>query len=470
MALRTNISRYLLPAKIFSNGQSLHVKDSRVAFSKRKSEPTRNKDTLSIQRRIINRIETTGAMSVETSSIGHSLPGKTHESCVYLDYNATTPIFPEVAAEMAPFLFEHFGNPSSTHAFGRPCARAVALARTRVAALLSCKPDEIIFTSCGTESDNLAIIGVVEASAARLPAAAVPHVVSTTVEHPAVLECLNAMQTQGRLTYTLVDVDSTGRVEAKAVAAAMTPLTVLVTVMHSNNEVGAILPVREIAELVRGRGALVHTDAAQSVGKVPVKADDLGVDLITVVGHKFGAPKGVAALYVRSGTCLGRVQYGGGQEGGRRAGTESVLLLAGLGKAAELAETELSEVSANMQRTRDLLQKELLAGCASLGVDTLVHGPAPHALRLPNTLSLGLKKVNASLLLAEVAEGLAASAGSACHSDRGTSISPVLKAMNVPVEFAMGTLRLSTGRHTSNSQIESAVNLILNAIKKQLEE
>lgn len=400
-----------------------------------------------------------------TPGLGQRLAGETHERCIYLDYNATTPIFPEVAEEMTPFLHEHFGNPSSGHAFGRPCVAAVATARSRVAALLGCSEHEVVFTSCGSESDNHAIVGVVAAAKERLQGR-VPHVVTTNIEHPAVIECLVALAAEGRLTYTEVPVDTEGLVTAEAVAAAMTGETVLVTVMHSNNEIGALLPVAAIAAACKAPGVVVHTDAAQSVGKVPVKVDDIGADLITVVGHKFGAPKGVAALYVRRGTPIARLLHGGGQEKGLRAGTESVILLAGLGKAAELAESEAAQTSAHMRTTRDRLQAALLERCAAAGVEARVNGPRDDARRLPNTLSISLRGLQAAPLLTEVSDVLAASAGSACHA-AGASISAVLQAIRLPEELAVGTLRLSVGRHTTAEDVEAAVEIIMQAVARQ---
>lgn len=237
---------------------------------------------------------------VGEGSIGARLSGSTHDTCVYLDYNATTPIFPEVAAAMEPFLWEHFGNPSSGHAFARPCKTAVDVARSQVARMLGCRPGEVIFTSCGSESDNHAIASAVE-HAVVAKNIATPHVVTCSVEHPAILEYLIAAQAAGRLTYTAVGVSEGGVVDPADVAAAVTPNTCLVTVMHANNEVGAVQPVAAIAAAARAANpdVVVHTDAAQSCGKIPVKVNDLGVDMCTIVGHKIGAPKGVAALYVR---------------------------------------------------------------------------------------------------------------------------------------------------------------------------
>eukprot|EP00240_Pyramimonas_obovata_P001355 CAMPEP_0118943372 /NCGR_PEP_ID=MMETSP1169-20130426/38191_1 /TAXON_ID=36882 /ORGANISM="Pyramimonas obovata, Strain CCMP722" /LENGTH=429 /DNA_ID=CAMNT_0006888617 /DNA_START=142 /DNA_END=1431 /DNA_ORIENTATION=+ len=405
-------------------------------------------------------------MGSTVSSIGERLPAEEHKSCVYLDYNATSPIFPEVAEEMQPFLFHHFGNPSSGHVFARPCAAAVKLARERVAKLIGCETEEILFTSCGSESDNHAIVGVISAASERL-AGATPHIVSSNIEHPAILECLSALAAEGRLTYTLVPVDGEGLVSPAQVAEAMTPNTVLVSVMHSNNEIGTLQPIAEIAKVAKAKGAVMHTDAAQSFGKVPVKADETGADLITVVGHKFGAPKGVAGLYIRKGTPIKRMLHGGGQESGLRAGTENVLLISGLGKAADLYEVQASETTSHLSTLRDKLQAVLVEKCTALGVEVMVNGPKDDAKRLPNTLSISIQGLSASLLLSKLQNTMAASAGAACHSGGGPAISAVLKAINLPETFAMGTLRLSTGRHTCTEDIERAVDLIMAEVESQ---
>ncbi|EFN56195.1 hypothetical protein CHLNCDRAFT_144931 [Chlorella variabilis] len=403
--------------------------------------------------------------------LGEPLPHIQASGCVYLDYNATTPIFPEAADEMRPFLTA-FGNPSSAHAFGRPCKAAVDAARARVAAMVGADPDEIFFTSCGSESDNWAIWGAVMEARRQQRAAPdtsgaaafLPHVVSSRIEHPAVIECLAMLAAQGLLEYTLVPVSCEGLVRVADVEAAMTPHTCLLTFMHSNNEVGSIQPVAQLAALARRAGALMHCDAAQSLGKVDVDVQQLGVDMLTVVAHKFGGPKGVAALYVRRGVRLERLLCGGGQEGGRRAGTENVVLVAGLGKAAELVSRELPATAAHMAAMRDSLQQQLLAGLPPS--TALIHGPADDALRLPNTLSIGIRGIAAARLLAELSEQLAASAGAACHSGGGHGVSAVLQAMAVPTEHAVGTLRLSTGRHTTQQDVDRAAALILDYVQR----
>ena len=416
------------------------------------------------------------AIGGSAGGIGSPLPrAPEHGSCIYLDYQATTPVWPEVAAAAEPFLRYHWGNPSSGHAFARPCAAAVNSARESVATLIGAKPDEILFTACGSEADNHAIMGALEAEEARrraqsggaTPTAPPPHVVTSNIEHPAIVECLEALKASGRLCVTYVAVDSEGLVAAGAVAAALTEHTILVSIMHSNNEVGSIQPVSEIAKGIATSAhpnVLFHTDAAQSIAKVDVDVKALGVDLMTIVGHKFGAPKGVAALYIRSGVTLPKLLHGGGQEGGRRAGTECVVLLAALGEASRLAVAEAAPLRAHMRTTRDLLATLLINGLPE--GSTLVHGPADGAHRLPNTLSIGLREIKSSVLLARLSEKLAASAGAACHTTQA-SVSSVLKAMDVPLEYAIGTLRLSTGRHTTEAEVREAAKLIIEEAHRQ---
>lgn len=412
--------------------------------------------------------------SRDTLGIGQPLPrAPEHGSCIYLDYQATTPVWPEVAAAAEPYLRLHWGNPSSGHAFGRPCANAVTEARTQVAALINAAcVDEIMFTSCGSEADNHAIVGVLMREEMRrriepLDAAhPPPHVVTSNIEHPAIERCLEEFKAAGRLTVTYVPVDGEGRVSAPAVAAAVTPHTILVTVMHSNNEVGSVQPLAEIVKLVRAKkpDVVIHTDAAQSIGKLELDVQQLGVDLLTIVGHKFGAPKGVAALYVAKPLKLPNYLYGGGQEGGRRAGTECVVLLAAIGAAAKIAREQASPLQAHMRMTRDRLATKLVEGLPESSCR--INGPSDDSLRLPNTLSIGIRGVRSSLLLSRLSEKLAASAGAACHS-HAANISAVLRAMEVPTDYAMGTLRLSTGRHTTVAEVDAAAELIIEETKRQ---
>jgi cysteine desulfurase len=320
----------------------------------------------------------------------------------------------------------------------------------RVARGLGCLPTEVVFTSGGSESNNLAIRGLVEARGGG-------HVITSAVEHPAVLEVVLALEIEGRIALSIVGVDRSGRVDPEAVAAALRDDTVLVSLMLANNEVGTLQPVREVAALCRERGVAIHTDAAQAIGKVPVNVDDLGVDLLSVAGHKLYAPKGVGALYIRQGIDIRPQILGAGHEQGRRAGTENVLLAVGLGIACELALHEVSAEQEWLAGLRDRLAAGLRAGCE----DLVEHGHPDH--RLPNTLSVAFPGQDAYGLLDSLAEELAASAGSACHSG-ATMVSYVLQAMGVEPELARATVRLSVGRFTTEEEIEQAVELILDEL------
>jgi len=367
---------------------------------------------------------------------------------VYLDYNATTPVAPEVAAAMRPYLEEFFGNPSSSHWYGVQTRRAVERARRQVADLLACDPEEIIFTSGGSESNNLAIKGVALARRSRGR-----HIITSAVEHPAVIQVCRFLEEQG-YTVTYLPVDGTGRVRPADVATALSPQTILVTIMHANNEVGTIQPLAEIGALARAAGVLFHTDAAQSVGKIPVRVDDLGVDLLSVAGHKLYAPKGIGALYMRRGVELVQLIHGADHEQNRRAGTENVLEIVGLGAACELAARDPQGLAGHLRAMRDRLHGRLQE---RLGDRVRLNGHPGE--RLPNTLSLGFAGVAANILLDEIADRVAASAGAACHADE-VDVSAVLEAMNVPPEFAMGTIRLSTGRMTTPEEIDRAADIV----------
>jgi len=358
---------------------------------------------------------------------------------VYLDYNATTPIDPAVADAMRPFLADRFGNPSSSHSFGLREREGVERAREQVAGLIGAKPEEIVFTSGGTESNNQAIRGVRGKGL---------HIVTTAVEHPAVTEVCDRLRRDGVRT-TRVPVDADGHVDPAAVATAITDETFLVSVMHANNEVGSIQPVREIAEAARARGVLVHTDAAQSLGKIAADVDELGVDLLSIAGHKLYGPKGVGALFVREGTEIDRLIHGAGQEGGRRAGTENILLLAGFGRACELAGERLAERAAHARALRDRLWEGLRAGIPGL----IRHGDPERCL--PNTLSVSIPGREAVSLLAAVPE-VAASAGAACHSGE-VRVSATLAAMGITEEVALGTIRFSTGARLTEEDVDRAV-------------
>lgn len=380
-------------------------------------------------------------------------------SPIYLDYNATTPILKEVADEMAPYLYDFFGNPSSTHPYGVKTKLAVEKARRQIAAAINCQPTEVIFTSGGTESNNYAIRGYALANQDKGR-----HIITTAIEHPAVTEVCGYLETQG-FTITTLLVDPTGLVSVADLQAALTPGTILVSIMHANNEVGTIQPIRELAAIAHQAGAVFHTDAAQTMGKLPIDVQELDVDLLSIAGHKLYAPKGIGALYVRTGLKMDKLMYGANHEADRRPGTENVLEIVGLGKAAEVAQRDLA---ANMQhfkamrdRLHDKLQTELPDG------SFLLNGHPE--LRLPNTLSLAFHRIEANTLLAEVGDRVAASAGAACHSDE-IDLSDTLIAMDVPIDYAMGTVRFSVGRHTTAKDVDRAAEIVIKALKPLLPE
>ncbi|PKB68203.1 MAG: cysteine desulfurase NifS [SAR202 cluster bacterium Io17-Chloro-G4] len=365
---------------------------------------------------------------------------------IYLDYNATTPIDPQVAEAMLPFVHQHYGNPSSSHALGVTTHTAVEEARGRIGDMLGCLPQEVIFTSGGTEANNYAIKGVAGAYSIKGN-----HIITSSVEHPAVIEvCRYLEEKDSRVTY--LPVDQFGLLDPRQVSDAITDQTVLVTVMHANNEVGTVEPIREIAEIAHRHGALVHADCAQSIGKIPVNVDDLGVDLLTVAGHKLYAPKGVGVLYVRTGVKLEKLIHGANHEMNWRAGTENVIEIVGLGKACQLIHQNLPEYQSHMAKMRDQLESGLLDRFPN----SRLNGHPEK--RLPNTSSISFKNLEANRILAGF-DGVAASAGAACHSD-GVEISSVLQAMKVPIEYAMGTIRFSVGRFTTSDEIKRATEEI----------
>jgi cysteine desulfurase len=374
---------------------------------------------------------------------------------IYLDYNATTPLDPAVVEAMLPYLHTHFGNPSSAHAHGKAAHEAVERARQHVAELLGARPDEIVFTGGGSEASNHALKGAVFAKLhgffGRWARGA--HVITSAVEHPATLQPCEFLKRLG-CRVTVLPVDRHGLVDPQAVRTALDRSATLVSIMHANNEVGTLQPIREIAALARARGVPVHTDAAQSLGKVPVKVDELGVDLLTVAGHKLYAPKGVGVLYVRRGVKLEPLIHGAGHEGGRRAGTENVPYVVALGKACELAQQSLPEATERLRRLRDRLWERLRAG---LGEKPTLNGHPER--RLPNTLNVSFLGHIGAELLAKVPE-VAASTGSACHEGQMTC-SPVLQAMGVPPPQARGAVRLSVGRFTTEDEIDRAAQLLV---------
>lgn len=380
-------------------------------------------------------------------------PGHGEAQPIYLDYNATTPHAPEVIQAIRPYLEEHFGNPSSSHLFGGRARAGVAQARGQVAALLGCHPDEIVFTSGGTESNNYAIRGL---ALSRREAG--NHLITSQVEHPAVIQVCRFLETQG-FTVTYVPVDGAGMVDPVDVETAITGKTILITIMHANNEVGTIEPIEEICSIAKRQGIAVHTDAAQSAGKIEVEVGSLGVDLLSLAGHKLYAPKGVGALFVRHGLALEKLLLGAGQEGGQRAGTENVMEIVGLGKACEIAKRDLNENQRRMRVTREKLYKGLREILPTIRLN------GHPGKRLPNTLSIGFPGVDADRMLDRIGDSVAASAGAACHSG-AVSISAVLKAMQVPWEWARGTLRFSTGRYTTEDEVTEAVDVLARAYKQ----
>jgi len=374
---------------------------------------------------------------------------------VYLDYNATTPIDPRVVEAMAPYLGSHFGNPSSAHLYADPSRQALARARDQIAALIGATAAEVVFTGSGSEANNLAIRGAVLASGRDRP-----HVITQVTEHPAVLQACNAPQRLHGVEVSYLPVDGHGLVDPAALAAAITPDTVLVSVMHANNETGVMQPIAELARIAHDHDVLMHTDAAQAVGKIPVDVTALGVDLLTVVGHKMYAPKGVAALYVRTGVALEPVIYGGGQERGLRAGTENVALAAGLGAAADLASAEFAtEGHLRIAALRDHLH-HLLA--QALPDRVWLNGHTEH--RLPNTLNVSISGVHGDDLLAAATPEVAASTGSACHAGT-TEPSPVLHAMGLDRDRSLAALRLSAGRWSTEQDIDHAADVLATAAR-----
>jgi cysteine desulfurase len=372
---------------------------------------------------------------------------------IYLDYNATTPLDPEVIKAMHPYLAEKFGNPSSAHWYGRQTKQAVEQARQQVATLLHCQPDEVVFTSGGTEANNYAIKGVALAHQQRGN-----HIITSAIEHPAVIEVCKYLETKG-CEVTYVPVNASGLVEPETLARAIRPQTVLITIMHANNEVGTIQPIADIARLAKRHGITMHTDAAQSVGKIPTDVQALGVDLLSVAGHKLYAPKGIGVLYIRRGLRLEKLLHGADHERGWRAGTENVLEIAGLGQACAVAHRDLPRHMAHMRLLRDRLE----AGLQQHLTDLRVNGHPD--LRLPNTLSLSFARLQANSLLAAMS-GIAASAGAACHADT-VDVSAVLTAMRVPLEYAMGTVRFSVGKMTTLEEIDRAVAIVVQAVRQQ---
>jgi cysteine desulfurase len=369
---------------------------------------------------------------------------------IYLDYNASTPVDPAVRDAMLPYLDRLYGNPSSGHVMGRVVNEAVKTAREQVASMLGAGTEEIVFTSGGTEANNLVIKGLAYSRRKRGR-----HIITSVIEHPAVINPCRYLERQG-YEVAYVGVDSTGRVDPQAIVEEIRPDTILISIMHANNEVGTIQPIAEIAEIAREGGILMHTDAAQSCGKIPTRVGELGVDFLSVAGHKLYAPQGVGALYMRRGTEIEPLHHGAGHECGRRAGTEPVPAIVGLGAAAELAErsTDDQRIRSLRDRLHDELKGELDRGIVLIG-----HPDQ----RLPNTLAIGFRgRIGAEILTA--CPDLCATTGSACHADRHEP-SAVLRAMDVPEDVGLGAVRLSVGRFTTESEIGAAIKMLVSAVQ-----
>lgn len=373
---------------------------------------------------------------------------------IYLDYNATTPIDPEVADAMMPFLKQKFGNPSSSHWFGITTRKALINAREQVADLINCKPEEIVFTSGGTESNNYALRGYAFANLHKGN-----HIITSAIEHPAIIEVCKYLE-KHNFKVTYLPVDRNGLVSVKSVKKAITKETILISIMHANNEVGTIQPIAEIAEVANETGICLHTDAAQSLGKIPVDVSELDVDLLSIAGHKIYAPKGIGALYIKQGIKLEKLIFGAKQENGYRAGTENILEIVGLGKACEIAKLKLAQNYNHMKKMRDRLWNGLVSEIP----DIRLNGHPEK--RLPNTLNVSFLNMDEYFQLSLFLE-IAASVGAACHSN-DVLLSPVLEVMKVPIEYAKGTIRFSTGKMTTIKEIDGAIKKIIEIYSTQI--
>jgi cysteine desulfurase len=371
---------------------------------------------------------------------------------IYLDHNATTPIAPEVAEAMKPHWGAEYGNPSSGYDLGHRAKEALEVARAQVAELLVCRPEEIVFTSGGTESNNMVIKGVAHAfrETGR-------HIITTAIEHPAVTNPCLFLQRLG-CDVTFLPVDEAGLIDPSVVKKAIRPDTILISIMHANNETGTVEPVSEIGEIAKTAGVLFHSDAAQSAGKIPVLVSEMGVDFVSLAGHKMYAPKGVGALFIRDGVSIESFMHGAGQESGRRAGTENVMFAAALGSACKLAGERMARDAENICRLRDRLHERLSAAIPGL----VLNGHHEH--RLPNTLNVSIPGVEGGRLLDAIPE-ICASTGAACH-DRSITISHVLAAMKTSEDVARGTLRLTLGRENTEEEIDHAAEMIIGAYSR----
>ena len=375
---------------------------------------------------------------------------------IYLDYNATTPILPGVAEAMQPFLTELFGNPSSTHWYGRQTKKAIEEARRQVAALLNCHADEIIFTSGGSESNNYAIKGIAHAKRDKGN-----HIITSGIEHPAVLEVCKYLESDG-FEIDYLPVTSYGMVEPGTLQKVIRKETILISIMHANNEVGTIQPIAQLARIAHDHDIIFHSDGAQSTGKILTDVNELGVDMFSIAGHKLYAPKGIGALFIRRGIRLEKQIHGANHERNLRAGTENVLEIVGLGKACELAANDLKKNIMHTQYMRDRLWEGL---SGSLEGVAEIRRNSPEDECLPNTLNISFANLEANTILAEIEDRVAASAGAACHADE-IDVSQTLQAMNVPLHYAMGTLRFSTGIPTTREEIDAAIRIISKTVQR----
>ena len=374
------------------------------------------------------------------------------EGFIYLDHNATTPVDPEAVKAMMPYLNEEFGNPSSGYPLGQRAGEAVERARGEVASLLKCRSGEVVFTSGGTESNNMVLKGLIDF---RSPEKS--HIITSAVEHPAILNPALFLVELG-VKVTVLPVDPFGQADPKEVRKAILKNTKLITIMLANNETGTLQPIEEISKIARESGILIHTDAAQAVGKQKLDVNELGVDFLTVAGHKLYAPKGIGALFMREDQFLSPFIHGAGQEGGRRPGTENVILAAGLGAACRIAEQRLDEDIEKTTLLRDRLEELLFNDLDGLVLN------GHREKRLPNTLNLSVPGLEGGRIL-DGLPTIMASTGAACH-DRTVKLSHVLSAMAIPPEIGMGALRLTLGRSNTMKQIEEAARLIIGRVKK----
>ena len=370
---------------------------------------------------------------------------------IYLDYNATTPIAKEVAEAMMPFILEDFGNPSSGHPMGKRAKEALERARGQIAALLGCESSEIIFTSCGTESNNMVLKSLAWTMRNRGR-----HMITTTIEHPAIINTAHFLMETG-LDMTFLPVDQYGQVDPDEVKKAIRKETILITVMHANNETGTIQPLADISSIAREYEIPFHTDAAQTIGKIETRVDDLGVDFLTIAGHKLYAPKGVGALYVRNGVAIEPFMHGGGQERGLRSGTENVMLNVGLDRACELVQGNLSDEMYRIRRLRDRLHDQIRSAIP----DAVLNGHPE--MRLPNTLFISFPGLIGEEILRKIFD-LCTSTGAACH-DQSVTLSHVLAAMGVTKEVGMGAIRLTLGRPTTEEEVDQAAQWLIGVVK-----